>query len=176
MWPTLKHVILTITGVRVLSELENRKLRYWLLDTSLLGAFHSGDILPWNYHIDIGLYKEDIDKSDWLSRSISSPVTDDEGFIWERINNGNLYRVQYSHVNRIYVNLYTYGLVNNTLLVNYYNTTFNKFYSSFVKPLSRIKFIDYYVSAPNNIRHFLQLFFTNKQIEDPIKLVNLTLH
>uniref|UniRef100_A0A8D8YTS3 Fukutin-related protein n=1 Tax=Cacopsylla melanoneura TaxID=428564 RepID=A0A8D8YTS3_9HEMI len=162
------------TGVRVLSELENKKLRYWLLDTSLLGAFHMGDILPWSYHIDIGLYREDVDKSEWLSRSATSPITDDEGFIWERLNNGHLYRVQFSHVNRIHVNLYTYTLTNNTFMVSRYNTTFNKFYSSFITPLSRIKFIEYYVSAPNNIRHFLQLFFPNKYIDDPVKLLNVT--
>ncbi|XP_075215688.1 ribitol 5-phosphate transferase FKRP isoform X2 [Lycorma delicatula] len=68
----------------VFHQLERSGVRYWLEGGSLLGAMRHGDILPWDYDVDIGIYKEDIPRCTWLQRANTKPVTDEQGFVWEK--------------------------------------------------------------------------------------------
>ncbi|KAG8270785.1 hypothetical protein J6590_077315 [Homalodisca vitripennis] len=64
------------TARHVLEQLEEARVRYWLEGGSLLGAMRGGDILPWDYDIDIGIYREDITRCTWLLRATDKPITD----------------------------------------------------------------------------------------------------
>lgn len=46
---------LRITARHVFSVLEAANVRYWLEGGSLLGAARNGDIIPWDYDVDIGM-------------------------------------------------------------------------------------------------------------------------
>ena len=35
-------------------------MRYWLEGGSLLGAARSGDLIPWDYDVDVGIFEEDL--------------------------------------------------------------------------------------------------------------------
>lgn len=45
------------TARHVFEQLEEAKVRYWLEGGSLLGAMRRADILPWDYDVDIGIYR-----------------------------------------------------------------------------------------------------------------------
>ncbi|XP_022701581.1 fukutin-related protein-like isoform X2 [Varroa jacobsoni] len=87
---------LRITARHVFSVLEAANVRYWLEGGSLLGAARNGDIIPWDYDVDIGIYEEDIVKCSWLANVVEifkksnpkmagrrSGLRDPQGFVWE---------------------------------------------------------------------------------------------
>ena len=99
---------LRITSRHVFSVLEKHQVRYWLEGGSLLGAVRNGDIIPWDYDVDIGIYHEDIPKCDLLLYSKQSPVKDNDNFVWEKANEGDFFRVQFSETNRIHVDIFPF--------------------------------------------------------------------
>ncbi|KAF6216540.1 hypothetical protein GE061_000883 [Apolygus lucorum] len=72
------------TARHVFQQLEGSQIRYWLEGGSLLGAIRTGDILPWDYDVDVGIYREDIQRSVWLLKAKKKPIADEQGFIWEK--------------------------------------------------------------------------------------------
>lgn len=44
----------------VVGVLEAAGVRYWLEGGSLLGAVRYGDIISWDYDVDLGIYLEDV--------------------------------------------------------------------------------------------------------------------
>nr|CAD7262823.1 unnamed protein product [Timema shepardi] len=158
------------TARHVFDQLDAAGVRYWLEGGSLLGAMRMGDILPWDYDIDVGIYRDDIPLCSWLNQAHSQPIIDDKGFVWEKANEGDFYRVQFSQVNRLHVDLFPFYKKNSTMTKDTWFITHKQdkeFPEHFLRPISSIDFIGRKVSAPNNIRDFLELKFGKGAIENP---------
>ncbi|KFU83344.1 Fukutin-related protein, partial [Chaetura pelagica] len=98
------------TTRHVVGALESAGIRYWLEGGSLLGAVRSGDIIPWDYDVDLGLYQEDLPKCPYLAALVATgtPQEDPEGFLWEKAPEGEFFRVHFSRVNRLHVDLWPF--------------------------------------------------------------------
>ncbi|NXS12245.1 FKRP protein, partial [Neodrepanis coruscans] len=96
------------TARHVVGELEKAGVRYWLEGGSLLGAVRSGDIIPWDYDVDLGIYREDLAKCRWLAAAQRQPEEDPEGFLWEKAAEGDFFRVHFSRHNRLHVDLWPF--------------------------------------------------------------------
>lgn len=158
------------TARHVFEQLEAAHVRYWLEGGSLLGAMRGGDILPWDYDVDIGIYKEDITRCTWLLRARSKPVVDQQGFVWEKAIEGDFFRVQFSQVNRLHVDIFPFYSKNGTMTKDTWFKSHRQdreFPEYFLKPMSSIDFVGRTVSAPNNIHDFLEFKFGEGAIENP---------
>ncbi|KAK3584623.1 hypothetical protein CHS0354_005218 [Potamilus streckersoni] len=158
------------TAKHVFSILESCKVRYWLEGGSLLGAARHNDIIPWDYDIDIGIYKEDVLKCSALASINVEPFVDDEGFVWEKAIEGDFLRVQYSQSNRLHVDIFPFYSKNGTMTKNTWFKTHRQdmeFPERFLLPLTKIKFAGIEASAPNNVTEFLELKFGKGVIENP---------
>ncbi|XP_042202540.1 fukutin-related protein [Callorhinchus milii] len=158
------------TTRRVTRVLEASGVRYWLEGGSLLGAVRHRDIIPWDYDVDLGLYREDVAKCEALSGlSASGSVVDEEGFVWEKAAEGDFYRVQYSRSNRLHVDLWPFfprdGVMTRSGWTGHRQDV--EFPEHFLKPLVAIPFAGGRVLAPNNPRRFLELKFGVGAIENP---------
>ena len=161
---------LRLTARHVFSTLEQQGVRYWLEGGSLLGAARTGDIIPWDYDVDIGIYKDDINKSPELLNCVSSPVVDKLGFVWEHAPEGEFYRVQFSETNRLHVDIFPFYSKNGNMTKDTWFKTHRQdteFPEHYLNPLSKIKFIGIGVSAPNNWKDFLELKFGKHVIDTP---------
>ncbi|GJQ66497.1 hypothetical protein Trydic_g4489, partial [Trypoxylus dichotomus] len=81
------------TALHVFNSLDEAGVRYWLESGSLLGAMRSGDILPWDHDVDIGINRDDISRCVWLEKAKNKSVLDNRGFLWERATENNFFRV-----------------------------------------------------------------------------------
>uniref|UniRef100_T1JEU2 Phosphatidylinositol 3-kinase catalytic subunit type 3 n=1 Tax=Strigamia maritima TaxID=126957 RepID=T1JEU2_STRMM len=155
----------------VLRILTQFKVRHWLEGGSLLGAARNGDIIPWDYDVDIGIYREDIKKCPFLKLAKIGETTEDENrFVWERANEGDFYRVQYSKSNHMHVDIFPFHSNKGVMTKNVWFKTHRQdmeFPESFLRPLTTINFVGVLASAPNNIRDFLELKFGEGVIENP---------
>ncbi|NWH65399.1 FKRP protein, partial [Geococcyx californianus] len=157
------------TARHVAAVLEAAGVRYWLEGGSLLGAARLGDIIPWDYDVDLGIYREDVGKCRWLAAAAAAPVEDTEGFLWEKAAEGDFYRVHYSRSNRLHVDLwpfYVRGAVmtKDTWLGHPQDVEFPE---SFLLPRVPMAFAGFTAMAPNNARAFLELKFGPGAIENP---------
>ncbi|GFS25333.1 fukutin-related protein-like [Elysia marginata] len=160
------------TAAHVFSVLEKCGVRYWLEGGTLLGAARLGDIIPWDYDVDIGIYKEDITKCQLLQHASEGPeaVIDDQEFVWERANEGDFLRVQYSETNHLHVDIYPFYPKDGVMTKDTWFATHRQdveFSESFLKPLAKINFTGRMVSAPNNVKKFLEYKFGKGVIENP---------
>ena len=158
------------TAKHVFEILDRSKVRYWLEGGSLLGAARTGDIIPWDYDIDIGIYQEDMFKCDQLRKVAKEGFIDEEGFSWEKAIEGDFYRVQYSDTNHLHVDIFPFYpkngiMTKNTWIKSHKQDT--EFPERYLKPLSSIKFAGLTVSAPNHVRDFLEYKFGKGVIESP---------
>jgi len=161
---------LRITSRHVFAILEQHKVRYWLEGGSLLGAARNGDIIPWDYDVDIGIYQEDIKKCDLLIYSQKSSIKDDQNFVWEKAQEGDFFRVQFSETNRVHVDIFPFYSKNGIMTKKTWFPTHpqdKEFPESFLIPLSKIKFADWNASAPHNVTQFLEYKFGKGVIESP---------
>ena len=159
-----------ITARHVFRILESCNVRYWLEGGSLLGAARHGDIIPWDYDVDIGIYKDDIDKCYHLVSGQSGDYEDEDGFIWEMASEGDFFRVQYSRTNHLHVDIFPFFSRNGTMTKDTWIKTHKQdreFPESYLKPLSQINFAGTQAFAPNNWRKFLELKFGAGVIENP---------
>ena len=160
------------TARHVFKILESENVRYWLEGGSLLGAARTGDIIPWDYDIDIGIYRNDIHRCKHLShvRHTGIAVVDSDGFVWEKATEGDYYRVQYSRSNHLHVDIFPFYTRNGTMTKDTWFKSHRQdteFPESFIDPLGRISFVGVNVSVPNNVRRFLEFKFGVGVIENP---------
>lgn len=161
---------LRVTSKHVFQILDNCKVRYWLEGGSLLGAARSGDIIPWDYDVDIGIYRDDISKCQPLVECEKEKFVDPEGFLWEKATEGDFFRVQYSSSNHMHVDIFPFYSKNGTMTKDTWIQTHRQdteFPETFLNPLTKIPFAGLMASAPNNIREFLELKFGKGVIENP---------
>lgn len=157
------------TAKHVFNCLDDAGVRYWLEGGSLLGAMRNGDILPWDHDVDIGIYREDIKRCMWLQKAKSKPVIDSKGFVWEKATEGNFFRIHFSKINRIHVNIFPFYVRNGTMTKDSWFTGHKnmEFSDRFLHPMSSIEFLGRHVPSPNNIRDFLELKYGKGAIELP---------
>ncbi|XP_015521728.1 fukutin-related protein isoform X1 [Neodiprion virginianus] len=161
-----------LTGLRrvahhVFDKLEEVGIRFWIEGDSLLGAMRNGDILPWGHQVDVGLNRDDIMRSPWLARARNKPVTDNQGFIWEKATEGEFFKVQYSKTNHLHVNLLPFYSENGTMMKDAWFLKNKDFPEQFLHPMSSIEFAGRQVPCPNNIRDFLEIKYYKGVIENP---------
>ena len=158
------------TAKHVFKILDKCGVRYWLEGGSLLGAARQGDIIPWDYDVDIGIYKDDIEKCEQLKLLKMESFVDDKDFVWEKASEGDFYRVQYSEPNRLHIDIFPFFSKNGTMTKNTWIKSHRQdteFPERFLKPLTKIYFAGMNVSAPNNVKEFLELKFGIGVIENP---------
>ncbi|XP_071106307.1 ribitol 5-phosphate transferase FKRP-like [Haliotis cracherodii] len=158
------------TAKHVFSILDACEARFWLEGGSLLGAARMGDIIPWDYDVDVGIYREDLNKCDYLRQCMQGSYVDESGFVWEKAIEGDFYRVQYSETNRLHVDIFPFHSRNGTMtkytwLKSHRQDT--EFPEHFLKPLSKINFAGLEVKAPNDVKGFLEFKFGPGVIENP---------
>ncbi|NXE44459.1 FKRP protein, partial [Ptilorrhoa leucosticta] len=161
---------LRLTARHVLAELEAAGVRYWLEGGSLLGAVRLGDIIPWDYDVDLGLYRDDVPKCRWLAAVASTgrPVEDPEGFLWEKAAEGEFFRVHFSRANRLHVDLWPFyarpgGVMTKDTWLGHRQDV--EFPESFLVPLVPVAFVGVAAKAPNDPRAFLELKFGPGAVE-----------
>ena len=82
--------------------LEQAGVRYWLEGGSLLGAARNADIIPWDYDVDIGVWKEDLAKcQEIVGAQKHGGILTEAGFVWEKAREADFYRVQYVHMSHL---------------------------------------------------------------------------
>lgn len=159
------------TAVHVLNILDQYDIRHWLEGGSLLGAARSGDIIPWDNDVDIGIYADDIYKlAIFETCSTQGPVKDERDFVWEKAREGNFFRVHFSPTNRIHVDIFPFHSVNGTMTKDFWfpdHPQDRPFPESFLIPLKKMSFVGIQASVPNNVREFLELKFGVGVIENP---------
>ncbi|NWW42123.1 FKRP protein, partial [Panurus biarmicus] len=163
---------LRATARHVLAELEAAGVRHWLEGGSLLGAVRLGDIIPWDYDVDVGLYREDAAKCRWLAAVLAAgrAVEDAQGFVWEKAAEGEFYRVHFSRTNRLHVDLWPFyarpgGVMTKDTWLGHGQDV--EFPESFLVPLGTVQFAGGAARAPNDPRAFLELKFGPGAIERP---------
>jgi hypothetical protein len=98
---------------------------------------------------------------------------DEDGYVWERAqpSEGGFYRVHYSQTNRLHVDIFPFRpTTDGKMTKDYWFPTHpqdREFPEHFLHPMSSIEFVGRQVSAPNNIRDFLELKFGKGAIETP---------
>jgi len=159
------------TTRHVLGLFEDLKIEYWLEGGSLLGAARHGDVIPWDYDVDIGMYKGDVDKIPNLKRAKEGEkIEDEKGFVWEKGREGDFYRVQFSTTNHMHVDIFPFYEKNGIMTKDTWFSSHRQdteFQVKYLKPLERLKFIDMNVLVPNNRRELLEFKFGNGVIENP---------
>ncbi|XP_037989410.1 fukutin-related protein-like [Motacilla alba alba] len=164
---------LRATARHVLAQLEAAGVRHWLEGGSLLGAVRLGDLIPWDYDVDVGLYRDDVPKCRWLAAVAATgrPVEDPQGFLWEKAAEGEFFRVHFSRANRLHVDLWpfyarpgTAVMTKDTWLGHRQDVEFPE---RFLVPLGTVAFAGVTAKAPNDPRGFLELKFGPGAIENP---------
>ncbi|NWH87732.1 FKRP protein, partial [Aegithalos caudatus] len=163
---------LRTTARHVLTQLEAAGIRYWLEGGSLLGAVRLGDIIPWDYDVDVGLYREDAPKCRWLAAVLATgrPVEDPQGFLWEKAAEGEFFRVHFSRSNRLHVDLWPFypreggTMTKDTWLGHGQDVEFPE---RFLVPLGSVVFAGVVAKAPNDPRGFLEFKFGPGVVERP---------
>ncbi|NXI38424.1 FKRP protein, partial [Galbula dea] len=158
------------TARHVIGVLEAAGVRYWLEGGSLLGAARLGDIIPWDYDVDLGIYREDVGKCRWLAAAAAGETLEDpEGFLWEKAAEGDFYRVHYSRSNRLHVDLWPFyprgGVMTKDTWLGHPQDV--EFPESFLQPRVPLPFAGLIAMAPNDTRAFLELKFGPGAIEKP---------
>ncbi|XP_001513657.2 fukutin-related protein [Ornithorhynchus anatinus] len=157
------------TARHVAGVLEAAGVRYWLEGGSLLGAARLGDIIPWDYDVDLGIYLEDVAGCELLRGAEAGSVVDERGFVWEKAVEGDFFRVQYSEHNHLHVDLWPFyprdGVMTKDTWLGHRQDV--EFPEHFLRPLVPLRFAGFVARAPNNYRHFLELKFGEGAIEKP---------
>ncbi|XP_043477314.1 fukutin-related protein [Leptopilina heterotoma] len=151
----------------VFDKLEEVGIRFWLEGNSLLGAMRNGDILPWHHEVEIGINRDDLGRSPWLVKAQNKPIIDNHGFVWEKATEGEFFKIQYSKVNRLHVNLLPFYSNNGTMIRDAWFMRNRDFPEQFLHPMSTIDFAGRQVPSPNNIRDFLEIKYYKGVIENP---------
>lgn len=155
--------------------LNSAGVRYWLEGGSLLGAARYGDIIPWDYDVDIGIYQHEISKCPYLveaekQSNAGKKFVDEQGYTWEKAIEGDFYRIQYSQFNHLHVDIFPFferdGIMTKKTWFESHRQD-REFPAHYLKPLETIDFIGLKASAPNHVREFLEFKFGKGVIENP---------
>lgn len=142
----------------VLDELENVGIRYWLDNQALKTAIETGGLHRDAFEVDISFNTFDLDRSETLKKCQARPVSDAAGFYWIKATDGHYFRVLYSKVNQIGVNLLPFELNGDRMVPSgFYGWKAQEFSSEFVHPMSSVVFLGKNVMCPNNVMEFLEL-------------------
>lgn len=159
------------TARHVIRIMESYNIRYWLEGGSLLGAVRSGDIIPWDSDVDIGVHEDDLSKLKiFADCKTVAAVKDEHDFVWEAAREEGFFRVHFSHSNRLHVDIFPFREVNGTMTKDFWMENHPQdrpFPAHYLKPLDRIAFAGFNVFVPNHAREFLQLKFGPGVIDDP---------
>jgi hypothetical protein len=174
---------LRATAAHVFQQLAACGVRFWLEGGTLLGALRPGaDIIPWDYDVDVGIFRDDIAQCAPLAAAASAAggagggagggVADAAGFVWERAAEGGFFRVQYSAANRVHVDLWPFWddghgtMTKDTWMPSHPQD--RPFPRAFLEPLEFRPFagVDR-VPVPNHAREFLELKFGRGVVEHP---------
>lgn len=154
--PCCLHKLKT-TFNHVLEEFENVGIRYWLDNLGLKTAIETNELSPDAYDIDISFNINDLDRSNALHRSQNKPYVDGEGFYWMKATDGNYFRVHFSKINQIGVNLLPYVINgNNVEPMGFFGWKAKTFSSAFLHPMSTVRLFDKNIMCPNNVRQYLE--------------------
>ncbi|KAE8584860.1 hypothetical protein XENTR_v10021135 [Xenopus tropicalis] len=160
---------LRTTTHHVIKVLEASGVRYWLEGGSLLGAARNGDIIPWDYDVDLGIYLEDVTLCTELRGAQSGSLVDAEGYVWERAVEGDFFRVQYSQSNHLHVDLWPFyprdGVMTRDSWTGHPQDV--EFPESFLQPLQTLPFAGGFAQAPNHHVQLLRMKFGERVIEEP---------
>nr|XP_010945393.1 fukutin-related protein [Camelus bactrianus] len=138
-------------------------------EAPVLGAARHGDIIPWDYDVDLGIYLEDVGNCEQLRGAEAGSVVDERGFVWEKAVEGDFFRVQYSESNHLHVDLWPFyprnGVMTKDTWLDHRQDV--EFPEHFLQPLVPLPFAGFVAQAPNNYRRFLELKFGPGVIENP---------
>ncbi|XP_053695428.1 ribitol 5-phosphate transferase FKRP [Sabethes cyaneus] len=141
----------------VVDELENVGIRYWLDNYALKNAIELKSLSPDAYEIDLSFNSDDVQRSVALRKAQSKPYTDGDGFYWLKATDGHYFRVQYSKVNQIAVNLLPFDLSGEVVRPNgFYGWKAKKFAVEFLHPMSTVLFLGKPIMCPNNVVEYLE--------------------
>ncbi|XP_063703919.1 ribitol 5-phosphate transferase FKRP [Culicoides brevitarsis] len=145
----------------VIEEIENVGIRYWLDNEALRDAIDSNHLSANAYEIDISFNFYDLQRSQMLKKAQVKPYLDDKGFYWIKATDGNYFKVQYSKMNQIGVNLLPYNIdssdaKNNMATANgFFGWKSHGFDLDFLHPMSTVLFLGRSVASPNNVVEYL---------------------
>ncbi|XP_055600952.1 ribitol 5-phosphate transferase FKRP [Uranotaenia lowii] len=141
----------------VVDEFENVGIRYWLDNYALKNAIELKSLSPDAYEIDLSFNSDDIQRSVAMKKALTRPFTDGDGFHWLKATDGHYFRVQYSKVNQIAVNLLPFDLSGESVRPNgFYGWKAKKFSVEFLHPMSTVLFLGKPVMCPNNVMEYLE--------------------
>ncbi|EDW01324.1 GH21378 [Drosophila grimshawi] len=147
---------LRTTFNHVLEEFENVGIRYWLDNYALKGAIETNQLSPDAYDIDISFNVQDLERSNAMKKSQSKPHVDGEGFYWIKATDGHYFRVQFSKVNQVGVNLLPYEINGNEVRASgFFGWKASTFSSDYLHPMSTVLFLGKSVMCPNNVLEYL---------------------
>lgn len=139
--------------------MENIGIRYWLDNEALRSALETNHLFPDAYEIDISFNYFDLQRSPTLKKSQVKPFTDDRGFYWIKATDGNYFKVQFSKMNQIGVNLLPYNIFDTTKMATangFYGWKAKDFPLEFLHPMSTVLFMGRSVACPNNVLEYLE--------------------
>ncbi|XP_075169320.1 ribitol 5-phosphate transferase FKRP [Haematobia irritans] len=140
----------------VLEEFENVGIRYWLDNQALRTAIDSNHLSPDAYDIDISFNVNDLERSNSLKKSQNKPYVDNEGFYWIKATDGHYFKVQFSKINQIGVNLLPFEITGNVVKPNgFFGWKAKQFSADFLHPMSTVLFLGKNIMCPNNVRDYL---------------------
>ncbi|KAG4076969.1 hypothetical protein HA402_015956 [Bradysia odoriphaga] len=144
--------------IHIIEEFENVGIRYWLDNHALRSAIETNDLAFNAYEIDISFNVFDLERSSLLKKSQARPLIDVAGFYWIKATDGNYFRVQYSKVNQIGVNLLPFDLSGDRVVpTSFYGWKAKEFSAEFLHPMSTVVFLGKGIMCPNNVIEFLAL-------------------
>lgn len=140
----------------VLEEFENVGIRYWLDNQALRTAIDTNQLSPDAYDIDISFNVNDLERSNSLKKSQNKPYVDNEGFYWIKATDGHYFKVQFSKINQIGVNLLPFEITGNEVKPNgFFGWKAKQFSADFLHPMSTVLFLGKNIMCPNNVRDYL---------------------
>ncbi|CAD7015386.1 unnamed protein product [Ceratitis capitata] len=140
----------------VLEEFENVGIRYWLDNQALRTAIETNRLHPDAYEIDISFNVNDLERSNAMKKSQNKPYVDNEGFYWIKATDGHYFKVQFSKINQIGVNLLPFEINGNEVRPSgFFGWKAKEFSADYLHPMSTVLFLGKNVMCPNNVREFL---------------------
>ncbi|XP_068143770.1 ribitol 5-phosphate transferase FKRP [Drosophila tropicalis] len=148
---------LKTTFNHVMEEFENVGIRYWLDNYALKSAIETNQLSPDAYDIDISFNVQDLERSNAMKKSQSKPYVDNEGFYWIKATDGHYFRVQFSKINQVGVNLLPHEISGTDVKASgFFGWKANTFAADYLHPMSTVLFLGRAVMCPNNVLEYLE--------------------